>query len=610
MARPPVRPLDRDARNAVRTAALVAGVALAQLSTATGLAAQAAASEQRTVARAERLRANGRGPEAAAALREHLARAPASPDALALLGELALESGQAPAFVPFAEAAVAAAAKDDEVARLWWVRALTGAEMLDSALAVSGRWLEDAPRLSAARLARADVQLAVGDSAGAIRTLDEAETPNRELLTRFAELLLEMGDGARLVEVWAGMLALAPPATEEVVAGLRAAEAGGSDERDALAGSFERLRSRLAERRDGASRAGALVALRLGRAEAGRTLAQAAPAPEGPEAAAFLRDYVREAEEAQLPGEIAWSARKLVDLSARPTDRLRWLVLSGEQALAAGDTLSARRVLEEVMRESDPGDGPHQLASRRLFGLLAANPGSLDEAATELDRFVARYPDSMTVEAAMRGDLAIGYARTGDLPGAEALVAEARARIRVASSGPLDAAAARLALYAGQQDSARGRASRSVREPDIEAAERTRRLRLLTLVQAADTAEVRIAGAAALGLLASPEAFDPGPTLRDLAGRPASRGRSVVLAYLADAAASAGRDRIAGSLRRQVVMQHPASPEAPAALLDLARASAPAEAASWLEQLIVGYPRSALAPVARRLLAELDGGDR
>ncbi len=600
----------------MQLAALLAAVFGTPLPAGAEVAGQAsAASEQRTVARAERLRASGRATEAASALREHLVRAPASPGALALLGELALESGEAAAFVPYAEAAVVAD-PDEDVARLWWVRGLTGAGMRDSALAASERWLDETPELSAARLARADVQLAVGDSAGAIRTLDEAADPGRELLVRFADLLLAVGDDDRLAAAWVGLLALSPPATDEVETGLRQAQAAGAagaaagDGSGARAASFERLRARLAGRRDGASRAGAIVALRLGRAEAARALVDEAPAPDDPDAAAFLREYVREAEAAELPGEVAWSARRLSGLSARPVDRLRWLALAGDQALGAGDTASARDVLEELIRESPPGDGSHQLASRRLFELLAANPALLDEAASVLGRYVRQYPDSAAVEAGLWGDLALGHARAGDLGTAEALVADARGRIRIAASGRLDAAAARLALYAGRPDSARERASRSVREAEIGAAERTRRLRLLTLVQAADTAEVRIAGAAALALLAAPEAFDPGPALRELAGRPASSGRPVVLGFLADAASEAGRARIADALRRRIVLQHPGSPEAPAALLDLARASAPAEAASWLEQLIVGYPRSALAPVARRMLAELDGGSR
>ncbi|MCZ0933816.1 MAG: hypothetical protein OXJ54_01410, partial [Gemmatimonadetes bacterium] len=247
-------------RGAARIAVLLAGVGGAQLPMGAEVAGQAsAASEQRTVARAERLRASGRAAEAASALREHLVRAPASPGALALLGELALESGEAAAFVPYAEAAVVAAS-DEEVARLWWVRGLTGAGLLDSALAVSDRWLKEAPGLSAARLARADAQVAAGDSAGAVRTLGDAADPDRELLVRFADLLLAVGDGDRLAATWVGLLALTPPATDEVETGLRTAEADGSGAR---AASFERLRARLAGRPGRASRAGAIVALRL-----------------------------------------------------------------------------------------------------------------------------------------------------------------------------------------------------------------------------------------------------------------------------------------------------------------------------------------------------------
>ena len=49
------------------------------------------------------------------------------------------------------------------------------------------------------------------------------------------------------------------------------------------------------------------------------------------------------------------------------------------------------------------------------------------------------------------------------------------------------------------------------------------------------------------------------------------------------------------------------SPEAPRALLELARADHPenpGQAVVWLERLVVDYPESAMAPIARRLLAE------
>ena len=585
-------------RAILRAVAGVLAVAAVGMAGAPALAGQAAASEQRTVARAERLRDAGQSAEAAAVLREHLDRAPASLDALALLGELELEADRGAVLVTYAEAAVAAA-PDAEVARLWWARALTGAGLLDSALAVTGRWLEDAPRVAEARLARTDVELAVGDSAAAARTLGAAPEPSRETLTRLADLLFALGDAERLTAAWAGLLALDPPATDEVERDLRAVGPDGAE-------LIERLRGRLGEDRR-ARGAAAIVALRVGRPAPAREFADVARGGDAVEHAAFLREYAREAESAGLSSEVAWAAGLLVGLSPRPVDQLRWRAVAAEQSLAAGDTVSARRALEALTRESEPGDGPHQLALRRLFGLLTVHPASLAEASEVLGRYVRQYPDSAGAEAAMRGELAIGHARAGDLAGAEAVVAEARTRLRVAVTGPLDAAAARLALYAGSRDSAHERARRSARATGIDAAERTRRLALLTLVQTADTAETRIVGAAALELLVSPEAFDPGPALRELAGAPASQGRPAALAFLADAAAAAGRRDLAGGLRRQIVERYAESPEAPEALLDLARAAPPPEATAWLERLIIAYPRSALAPVARRLLTELDG---
>ena len=583
----------------VRAAVAVLAMAAVGVAGAPALAGQAAASEQRTVARAERLRDAGRAAEAAAALREHLDRAPAAVAALALLGELELAASRGAALVPYAEAAVAAA-PDAEVARLWWVRALTGAGLPDSALAVTGRWIDDAPRSAEARLARADVELAAGDSAAAARTLGAAPEPSLETLGHLADLLSVLGDADRLTVAWAGLLGLDPPATDEVERDLRAAGPDGDE-------LLDRLRGRLRGAGE-AKGAAAIVALRLGRPAPARELAEGARRGDDVEDAAFLREYAREAEGAGLSGEVAWAAGLLVALSPRPVDRFRWRTVAAEQALAAGDTVAAQRAWEALTRESEPGDGPHQLALRRLFGLLTGDPASLGEAGEVLGRYVRQYPDSASAEATMRGELAIGRARAGDLAGAEAVVAEARTRLRVAVTGPLDAAAARLALYAGRRDSARERARRSARDTGIDAAERTRRLALLTLVQTADSTETRIVGAAALDLLVSPDAFDPGPSLRELAGAPASQGRPAALAFLADAAAAAGRRNVADGLRRQIVDRHPESPEAPEALLDLARAAAPPEAAAWLERLIIGYPRSAMAPVARRLLAELDGG--
>ncbi len=599
-----------------------------------GLASQSsAASEDRVVARAERLRAGGRSDEAADALREQLEAAPASPASLALLGEILFEAGDAAGLLPYVEAAVVAAVGAEAVSWSWWARSLVETGMVDSALAVTDRWLAASPDTPEPRLARATAQIAAGDSAGAVRTLDDAAEPTEEILVSLADLLLaEAGgrqaapegalpppagesiaaaDRGRLAAVWAALLALDPPALDRVEGDLLALETGRSAVLEEIADHLEGDES--------ASAAGAIVALRVGAADIARQLA---PAPDvglaptrdqaaqgATEAVRFLREYAREAEDAALPGEVAWAAGLLARLSLRPADRVRWQSLAAEQSLAAGDTESAQRLYEETARTSEPGSGPHQRASRSLFSLAAAGSRSLDEATELLARYAEQYPDSASAGAVMWGEVALGHAREGDLAAAEAVLDDARSRLPIAAGGPLDAAAARLSFYAGRRDSAEARASRSVREADVEEAELERRLALLVVVQSADTAEVRIAGAAAFGMLVSPASFDPAAALVELDRRP-SVGRSVVLAFLADAAAASERPEVAAAIRQKIVVQHHGSPEAPAALLALARSAPRGEAAAWLERLIVGYPQSALAPVARRMLAELDGDTR
>jgi hypothetical protein len=78
----------------------------------------------------------------------------------------------------------------------------------------------------------------------------------------------------------------------------------------------------------------------------------------------------------------------------------------------------------------------------------------------------------------------------------------------------------------------------------------------------------------------------------------------------AGALAHAGRDEQAGEVRRRLVAAFPASPEATGALLALARAELPERpeaARAWLQRLIIDHPDSALAPVARRMLSEIEG---
>jgi len=586
----------------------VAGAAIGSSRPAWGQAS--AAGERRVVDRAERLRGAGRVEEAAVVLSEYLEEAPAAAAALRLLGEVSVETGDVAAFLGYAEAAVDAAPRGGTVRSLW-VEALLGASHRDSALAVAQRWVQRDEADPLANLALSGVYLADADSSSAIQALESSSAERSpELLARLADLLQATERREPLRSVWVELLALDPPRVDEVVEDLRASGARQSD-------LLSRLGDVLSERAGGLAMgppmglpmAGAVVALRLGQPGLARQMAGAVrPGEEagaGLQEASFLREYVREAQEAGFPGEVAWAALELVRLSPRPADRLRWQTLAADQALAAGDTSAARGALVELRRESEPGAAPYGLASRRLFSLLAADPGSLEEAKELLDRYARLYPDSNHVEAAMRGELAIGYARAGQLGTGETVLAEGRRRLPAESIAGVEAAGARLALFAGRRDSVAARSLRGLSGGDLVAAERTRRLRLLTFVQTADSSEVTIVGAAAHALLMDPSAFDPGGSAQALAALPGTRSRPTALAFLAEEAEAAGRPEAALGFRRLVVDGYPRSPEAPAALLDLARASDDQESAVWLERLIVGYPESALAPLARRMLTRL-----
>ena len=81
--------------------------------------------------------------------------------------------------------------------------------------------------------------------------------------------------------------------------------------------------------------------------------------------------------------------------------------------------------------------------------------------------------------------------------------------------------------------------------------------------------------------------------------------------FVAQHLATTRKYAAARRVRIEIVQSWPESPAAPRALLELARADAeadPARAEAWLERLIVEYPESAMAPVARQLLSELRGG--
>lgn len=565
------------------------GLALAQANPAAG---------RRAVDRAERLVDRGRPDEAVVVLEELLDAEPASPEALALLRRLFATRGEPSRFLPRIEAAARRDPHDPAI-RALRIDAFLDEGRIEEALALAVPWVSESPAETRAALALARAATAAGDTARALTALENGETRVDDpaaLRLRRADLALAAAEPDHAVGAWVGLLSTEPPEVDAVAEDLDGAGEPGID-----------LLERLAAALDGTpgADAGALVALRLGVAGVARTLSEAAGARDR---AVFLREYVREADRAGLAGEVSWAATELVRLSPRPIDRLRWRALAADRALTAGDSAGAREAFSELTAETAPGDAPHETATRRLVELLAAGPVDLDEAERLLERYAAEYPDSMRARAALAGRIALGYAAGGDLSRAETRIAAGRRDAGAENAAPLEAAAAWIAWYGGARDSALVRLGRSLADPELAPADRTSRLRTATVLETADSAEVALAGRIALGLHMDPAGFDPGPILRELAGLTASPGRPGLLLELAELAEGSGRVDVAAGLRRRVVDAFPGSAAAPAALLGLARGAPPGERRTWLERLIVGYPDSALAPVARRLLAELEGG--
>jgi len=85
-------------------------------------------------------------------LEEVLDARPGSSTGLAMYAQLLTPRGRAADVLPRAEKAVEVNGLDDIVAMVVWIRTLTELEMLDSAVAVSERWVAERPaKLSAYR---------------------------------------------------------------------------------------------------------------------------------------------------------------------------------------------------------------------------------------------------------------------------------------------------------------------------------------------------------------------------------------------------------------------------------------------------------------------------
>lgn len=448
-----------------------------------------------------------------------------------------------------------------------------------------------------------------------------------------ARLHLENGSPPAAAQALAGILATGPSGVERVADALDGAGDAGRPALDAL---WELLET---DDATGARAGGVLLALRLGKPERAWRLAEVGAAgASDAERPARLRAFVLEAERAGYPGAAARGALRLAREVGPGPDRRRWLVLSGDLALRNGDPRMARTALEEALAGLEPGTRAHREVLADLFEATATVPEGADRAAELYGTFVRTYPEERAARASMAPSLARARLRAGDVTGADRVLEEAvAASLGPASSGggdssgdgtpaergggrtgideaevaALERARGRLAFYRGRPAEARARLEAAVGTPGDAPEERTGAIALLGALAAADSAEAALVGMALAGALRGGPEGGAEALLERLARNPPGAGRPALLAIAAAEYDRAGRPDDASIVRRRLAERYPGSPETPGALLELGRratAGGDAEGArAWLERLILEHPESAVAPLARRLLAELEG---
>jgi len=561
--------------------------------------------ESRALTRAARLEREGRPQAAIEEVEGLLERYPDSVSGLAVLQRLRSEEGRARLLLPYAERAVEVSGGRMPPLLQLWIRALMTAGEQDSATAAAVRWTRESPQEAMSFLELSQVLRQRGRTEEAIETLTRGRrslgAPDA-FAQELGQLQLAAGAYEDAARNWVVMLAWGVAGRDVVARQLADAIVDPERAKGALWRELERPDARFK-----AVRSGIEFALRLPDPEAARRLVGVAVDRVPRETRlALLRDFTLAAANRGLFGQAAWGASRLAREAPSVDERLQWRAMAADFALNAGDEVWARAEFEVLLGQARPGTEAHRTALRRSFELSLDDP---ELARERFEEFGRRYPADGEALAAMAVELAEGDLGRGDLKRAAADLALVRSptdpntALRVARSRGL------LSLFGGRPGLAKARLEEAA-EVGGAAASRSSVIEMLEALRRADSVEAVAFGAALLRLRSDPAAAAAGSFLDAWKDHPASRGRPALLMVAARELAAQGLGEEAARLRTRVVERFPAAPEAPSALLDLARFEANgngAAARAHLESLIVSYPGSALAPVARRMLAELGG---
>lgn len=574
----------------------------------------ARAEESRTLALAIQLERSGQPGEAERALIELLGSQPTASQALAMLARLTEARGAPDVVLPYAQTAAEAAPYEQASIHQVYIRALAASGMVERATRAAREWVEARPSDISGYAELSNTYATLGRHDQAVATLLDARrrADDDDLFAQELAVLHESaGQGEAAAGEWLRVLAWGEAGVTAVESHLRTPGVDRERVADAIEVVLEGTPVGM-----GALRGGLDLALRLGRAETARRLAErlAARAPVETRLQVF-RKYHADARAAGYLEDARWAAGRLAADASTPRDRLQWEAVEASLALELGDRAHARSAFERIFEAAPEGSDTRRLAIGSLVVLRADED---DEAAEDLiERHAAEYP----AEDAELGDLAIRLSqarvRRGDIAAARrALELAPRQPSDASTASRLEAQRGELALFRGRVSEARGHLETAGRIPGGDPGQRTEILHLLDVFSRADSTEIARLGRGIYALRSDDDSDPLVESARRWAGSgaapgtPGAQASAGLMRLAAGALERAGFAEPADEVRRALVDAFSETPEATGALMALARSELPdrPEAArAWLRKLIVEHPDSALAPVARRLMSEIAG---
>ena len=476
------------------------------------------------------------------------------------------------------------------------VRALSLLDRPDQLSVAGERWLAETPRLEVPYRELARVYQQRGDSERAIAVLERG----RKEVPRDDALALELGEAYATVGRWHDAAHEWARAVGPDARGLHAVERrlnvlsdGGARVLPALVDALDALHAGPAR-----LRAAAVLAIDAGlrvQAEsiARRTVSLLEPAAREP----FLIEVARRADGAGL-WDVAYWAYDVLDRAAEGGGTQVWAVRArlADLALVVGDTARAVKLYRQMEKAFDPGS-PERRAALAARVMLAARDGDAPSADRALRAFRSEFPGAPETDA-VAAEVGAAHLLRGD--------ADAATEAIHAVAGPhATRLQGLLSLREGQFN--RARVLLLSAAPQLHGERATQTISLAALLLRLSPAGGALLAEVAVGGPPGPDALEV--VARRSEGLP-GRERAALLDFAAEVAESSGRPIDADALRQVLVEQHPDSPEAPTALLALARglssrSTTTDEARILLARLIVDYPRSALVPQARRELERL-----